>query len=104
MCHLTTYKERKYIKERKEKLTCGVLLYSFLLLYSSIRQIGKIKKSPMTTAVIISSGSDFTNSEINQTDNAVKSNALTMYIKRCNIHFIILVIKKKGRGRKGKCL
>lgn len=63
-----------------------------------------MKKSPITTAVMISSGSDLTNSEINQTDNAVKSNALVMYIKRCDIHFIILVVKKKEIGRKSKCL
>ena len=81
-----------------------MLLYSFLLLYSSIRQIGSMKKSPITTAVMISSGSDLINSEINQTDNAVKSNALVMYIKRCDIHFITLVVKKKEIKRKSKCL
>ena len=80
-----------------------MLLYSFLLLYSSIRQIGSMKKSPITTAVMISSGSDLTNSEINQTDNAVKSNALVMYTKRCDIHFITLVVKKKEIKRKSKC-
>ena len=62
-----------------------------------------MKKSPITTAVMISSGSDLTNSEINQISNADKSNALVMYTKRCDIHFITLVVKKKEIKRKSKC-
>ena len=44
-----------------------------------------------------------TNSEINQISNADKSNALVMYTKRCDIHFITLVVKKKEIKRKSKC-